>query len=157
MITLETLSLIADAVQEAISKIPDSERGAKVCMGADGTPTSQIDKVAENAAMMYIQRNSIPVNILSEEIGFVDNGAEETLVMDPIDGTSNAIAAVPYYTVSLAVGRSSLSDLYLGYLRNLATGDVICAEKGKGAYKNGRRISVRKADLGDLFMMIYQG
>ena len=111
MITLETLSRIADAVQEAISKIPASERGLKVCMGADGTPTSQIDKVAENAAMMYIQRNAVPVNVLSEEIGFVDNGAEETLVMDPIDGTSNAIAAVPYYTVSLAVGRSSLSDL----------------------------------------------
>ena len=157
MITLETLSLIADAVQEAISLIPASERGLKVCMGADGTPTSQIDKVAENAAMMYIQRNSIPVNVLSEEIGFVDNGAEETLVMDPIDGTSNAIASVPYYTVSLAVGRSSLSDLYLGYLRNLATGDVMCAEKGKGAYKNGERMSVRKSDLDDLFMMIYQG
>ena len=158
MITKETLSAIADAVVEAIRKIPDSKcRGEEVCMGADGTPAAQIDKVAENAALMYIDRNSIPLNVLSEEIGFVDNGAEETLVMDPIDGTSNAIASVPYYTVSLAVGTSRLSDIRLGYLRNPATGDEIWAEKGVGAFKNGHRIFVRKPDMDDLFMMIYMG
>ena len=158
MITKETLSAIADAVVEAIRKIPDSKcRGEKVCMGADGTPSSQIDKVAENAALMYIDRHNLPLNVLSEEIGYVDNGAEETLVMDPIDGTSNAIASVPYYTVSLAVGTSSLSDIRLGYLRNPATGDEIWAEKGVGAFKNGHRIFVRKPDMDDLFMMIYMG
>ncbi len=158
MITKETLSAIADAVVEAIRKIPDSKcRGEEVCMGADGTPTAQIDKVAENAALMYIDRNSIPLNVLSEEIGFVDNGAEETLVMDPIDGTSNAIAGVPYYTISLAVGTSSLSDIRLGYLRNPVTGDEMWAERGNGAYKNGRRMHVREPDMDDLFMMIYMG
>ncbi len=158
MITMETLSAIADAVQAEIEKIPDSRsKGEVVCMGADGTPTKEIDKVAENAALMYIQRNSVPLNILSEEIGYVDNGAEETLVMDPIDGTSNAIAAIPYYTISLAVGTGSLSGIRLGYLRNPATGDVYTAEKGKGAFKNGVPIRVREADLDDLFIMIYMG
>ena len=126
-------------------------------MGADGTPTSQIDKVAENAALMHIQSQNIPLNILSEEIGYVDNGAEETLVMDPIDGTSNAIAGIPYYTISLAVGTSALSDIRLGYLRNPVTGDVYTAEKGKGAFKNGCPIHVRKAVMDDLFIMIYMG
>ncbi|MDO5861940.1 MAG: inositol monophosphatase family protein [Thermoplasmata archaeon] len=158
MITMEDLSAIADAVQEAVEKIPSSEeRGKKVCMGADGTYSSQVDKVAENAALMYIERNHLPLNVLSEEIGYVDNGGDEVLVMDPIDGTSNAIAGLPYYTVSLAVGKSHLSDIRLGYLRNLATGDVICAEKGKGAFKNGRPIHVRKAVPDDLFLMIYEG
>ncbi len=158
MITMETLSAIADAVQAEISKIPDSRsRGEVVCMGADGTPTKEIDKVAENAALMYIQRNSVPLNILSEEIGYVDNGAEETLVMDPIDGTSNAVASIPYYTISLAVGTGSLSGIRLGYLRNPVTGDVYSAEKGKGAFKNGVPIRVREADLDDLFVMIYIG
>lgn len=158
MITMETLSGIADAVQAAIKKIPNSRcKGEEVCMGADGTPTSQIDKVAENAALMHIQSNRIPLNILSEEIGFVDNGAEETLVMDPIDGTSNAIAGIPYFTISLAVGTSKLSDIRLGYLRNPVTGDVYTAEKGKGVFKNGCPIHVRKAVMDDLFVMIYMG
>ncbi len=158
MITMDTLSAIADAVQEAIEKIPDHRcKADKVCMGADGTPTSQIDKVAENAALMYIQSKGIPLNVLSEEIGFVDNGAEETLVMDPIDGTSNAIAGIPYYTISLAVGTERLSDIRLGYLRNPVTGDIYCAEKGHGAYKNGCRIKVRAPVVDDLFVMIYMG
>lgn len=158
MITMDDLSAIADAVKEAIDKIPSSaERGKKVCMGADGTFSSAVDKVAENAALMYIESHKLPLNVLSEEIGFVDNGGDETLVMDPIDGTSNAIAGIPYYTVSLAVGKSALSDIRLGYLRNLATGDVICAEKGKGALMNGKPIHVRKAVMDDLFLMIYEG
>ena len=62
MITKETLSAIADAVVEAIDKIPNSkERGEKVCMGADGTPTSQIDKVAENAASAMAERVSFVI------------------------------------------------------------------------------------------------
>ena len=158
MIMMETLSAIADAIQAEIIKIPDSNSKAEVvCMGADGTPTKEIDKVAENAALMYIQRNSVPLNILSEEIGLVDNGAEETLVIDPIDGTSNAIAGIPYFTISLAVGKDSLSGIRLGYLRNPVTGDVYSAEKGRGAFKNGVPIHVREADLDDLFVMIYMG
>ncbi|MCL1810946.1 MAG: NAD(+)/NADH kinase [Methanomassiliicoccaceae archaeon] len=155
---MDVLSKIADAVEEAIDKIPDSKcRGECIGMGADGTSTSQIDKIAENTVLAFIQRNNIPLNVLSEEIGFVDNGGEDTLVLDPIDGTSNAIAGVPLFTVSMAVGKNSLSDIHTAYLRNLATGDVITAEKGKGAYKNGSRLSVRKAQMDDLFLMIYLG
>lgn len=156
---MDVLSDIADAVEEAIKKIPDSKcKGECIGMGADGTSTSQIDKVAENTVLAYIQKNNIPLNILSEEIGFVDNGAEDTLVLDPIDGTSNAVAGVPLFTISMAIGKKSLSDIHTAYLRNLATCDVITAEKGKGAYKNGARIRARgRSDLDDLFLMIYLG
>jgi len=155
---MDVLSDIADAVEEAVKKIPDSKcKGECIGMGADGTSTSQIDKIAENTVLAYIQRNSIPLNVLSEEIGFVDNGGKETLVLDPIDGTSNAVAGIPLYTISMAIGTRSLSDVHTAYMRNLATGDVITAEKGKGAYKNGSRIHVRKAVMDDLFLMIYLG
>jgi NAD+ kinase len=155
---MDVLSSIADAVEEAIKKIPDSKcRGECIGMGADGTSTSQIDKIAENTVLAFIQKNNIPLNVLSEEIGFVDNGSEDTLILDPIDGTSNAIAGVPLFTISMAIGTKTLADIHTAYLRNLATGDVITAEKGKGAFKNGSRINVRKADMEDLFLMIYLG
>ena len=158
MITIETLSAIADAVQTEIEKIPDSKcRGDEICIGADGTPTARIDKVAENAVLMFLEREGIELNVLSEEIGFVDRGGEETLVLDPIDGSNNAVAGIPYYTVSLAVGRNSLSGIRLGYLRNLVTGESYWAEKGKGAFKNGERINVRKPDYRHLFIMNYTG
>ncbi len=156
---IEVLSAIADKVSEAIGLIPsDSDRGAEVCMGADGTPTSEIDKIAENTVLMYLQEHDVKLNVLSEEIGFVDNGAEETLVLDPIDGTTNACMGVPMYTVSMAVGKGTMNGMRVAYLRNLSTGDVYTAEKGKGAYMNGCRISVKdSSDPERLLMMIYMG
>ena len=158
MITIETLSLIADAVQDEIRKIPDTGSiGDEICIGADGTPTAMIDKMAENAVLMYLERNSVPLNVLSEEIGFVDRGGEETLILDPIDGSNNAIAGLPNYTVSLGVGKGSLSGMRQGYIRNLVTGDAYWAEKGKGAFKNGKPIHVRRPDYKQLFVMNYMG
>jgi NAD+ kinase len=158
MITIDTLSAIADAVQTEIAKIPDqASRGDEICIGADGTPTSRIDKTAENAVLMYLEREGIALNVLSEEIGYVDRGGEETLVLDPIDGSNNAVAGLPYYTVSLAVGKGSLSGIRIAYLRNLVTGESYTAEKGKGAFKDGKRISVRQPDFKRLFIMNYTG
>ena len=156
---MDTLVAIADAVQNAVRLIPTvAEMGEVLCMGADGTPTSEVDKVAENAVLMYIASHDVPLNVLSEEIGFVDNGAEETLILDPIDGSRNAEIGVPYYTVSLAVTTGTMNDVHTAYLRNLVTGDEYRAEKGKGAYHNGERICVKKGyDPHDLIMMIHIG
>ena len=158
MITIDILSAIADAVEKEISKIPDGRCiGDEICIGADGTPTSRIDKVAENAVLMYLEREDVQLNVLSEEIGFVDRGWEETLVLDPIDGSNNAIAGLPYYTVSMGVGKDSLEGMRLAYLRNIPTGDNYWAEKGKGAFKNGDPIHVRRPDFDELFIMDYTG
>ncbi len=155
---LETLSGIADAVEEAVAGIPSLEKGCCLGLGADGTETSQIDKVAENAVLDAIARRGLPFNVLSEEIGFVDNGADEVLILDPIDGTTNALAGVPFYAISLAVGRGSLTGVHTAYLRNPVTGDVYTAEKGRGAYKNGCRLRVRgDADLDRLLLSVYLG
>ena len=156
---MDTLVAIADAVQNAVNLIPSiEERGAVLCMGADGTPTSEIDKVAENAVLMYINSNNVPLNVLSEEIGFVDNGAMDTLILDPIDGSRNAELGVPYYTISLAVTTGTMNDVHTAYLRNLATGDEYRAEKDKGAFYNGERIRVKEGyDPENIIMMIYIG
>jgi Predicted sugar kinase len=156
---LKILAEIADKVAEAIKLIPDSkQRGEELCMGADGTPTSQIDKIAENTILEFIELRKLKLNVLSEEIGFVDNGAKETLVLDPIDGTKNSVMGVPLYTVSMAVGRDSLSNVHTAFVRNLVTGDTYTAEKGKGAFKNGKRMAAKKrSDPDDLRMMIYMG
>ncbi|MGI6009565.1 MAG: inositol monophosphatase family protein [Methanomethylophilus sp.] len=156
--TLAALREIGKAVKENIDLIPTpEEKGRDIEMGADGTPTAVIDKVAENTVLDYVVRNGLDLNVLSEEIGFVDNGARETMVLDPIDGSHNAVAGVPLYTVSMAVGKKKLSDVRLAYLYMPATGDEYWAEKGKGAFKNGKRIHVRAPDESSLRMMIYTG
>ncbi len=42
-------------------------------------------------------------NIVSEECGLVNNGSEFTWVVDPLDGTSNFAAGIPWFGVLIAV------------------------------------------------------
>jgi len=137
---------VADAISETVRD--ERERcferfGREVCMGADGTPTQHVDKIAEEVALEVVDGR---VNVLSEEAGYVDNGSSYTMVLDPIDGTRNAVNGVPFYCTSIAIGRQRLSDVIYGLVRNLPTGDTYTAEKGEGAACNGRPISVRSRD-----------
>ena len=101
-----------------------------------------VDKLAEDTALDVVNKSKTKVNILSEEIGFIDNNAEYTFVLDPLDGTRNAYRGISFYSVSLAIGKSKISDVEYGIVKNIPTGDVFLAEKGRGAFMNGTRICV---------------
>ena len=153
----ELLHKIADRVEIVVKKGWCSDRGKKVRMGADGTPTSYIDEIAENAILEMIKEENIDINILSEECGFVDNHAERTLVVDPIDGTHNAVRNIPFYSVSLAVGADRISNVKYALVRNLASGDTFYAEKDKGAFLNNRPIYTKKFDIHKSLFSVYLG
>lgn len=72
-----------------------------VRIGADGTPTYRIDDIVEQA----IAEAAAPfgVNVLSEELGFLDEGHAATVVVDPLDGSANAAAGVPLSCFSAAI------------------------------------------------------
>jgi fructose-1,6-bisphosphatase/inositol monophosphatase family enzyme len=148
---------MAKAVAKSISSLPFEERGIELCMGADGTPTSKIDKVAEDAILNYLGKNNVELNVLSEEAGFIDRGADMTLVMDPIDGTINASRGIPIYSVSLAIGKHSLADLEEGLVYNLVSGDAFYAAKGKGAHLNDKKVRVSSRDKKGVVLMAYTG
>ena len=135
---------VIDKIYRGVKKAAKTEfhkLGTNLGIGADGTPTKYIDKLAEDIALNYLSRINSPVNILSEEIGFVDNGAEYTFVLDPVDGTRNAIRGIPFYSISLGIGRSKISDIEYGVVKNIPTGDVFLAEKNKGAFLNNAQIA----------------
>ena len=134
----------ADSVSRKIKKACKTDFykfGNNLSIGADGTATKFIDKIAEDAALNTIQKSKTNVNILSEEIGFVGNGSDYTFVLDPIDGTRNAYRGIPFYSVSIAVGKKSISDVEFGIVKNIPTGDSFIAEKGFGSFLNKTQIS----------------
>ncbi len=154
----ETLQWLAAAVANGIDQdCAFNERAAEVGMGADGTPTCNIDRVAENILLRKMDEHQVPLNVLSEEAGFIDRGYQRTLVMDPVDGTYNALMGIPFYSVSLAVCEGSMNDATHGIVRNLVTGDIFYAERGKGATWNGRRIKVRSLDPANSVLFMYLG
>jgi fructose-1,6-bisphosphatase/inositol monophosphatase family enzyme len=151
------LEHIARLVRDAVRALPPSfDRGKELYIGADGTPTLSIDRVAEDVIIGAVGDLDLPVNVLSEEAGLMDRGFEDTLVVDPIDGTHNAVLNVPVYSVSLAVGRHSLMGVEHAVLMNLVDGSVYRAERGKGATLNGAPLKVRKLQ-GDPAVLFYFG
>jgi len=145
----ENLKLLAhktvDRVYRKIKLARTSEFykfGSNIGIGADGTVTKYVDKIAEEAALNFLNKSKLKVNILSEEIGFVDNESDYTFVLDPIDGTRNAYRGIPFFSVSLAIGKSRISDVEYGIVKNIPTGEVFTAEKGFGAFLNKKRIGV---------------
>ncbi|MCK5548593.1 MAG: sugar kinase, partial [Thermoplasmata archaeon] len=152
----EILIDAAEAVRAAIAKVDRTKTGEVVGMGADGTPTEYIDRVAEEAVLGVLKRYGNPLNVLSEEHEYIDNGAEYTLVLDPIDGTFNAVHGIPFFSTSMAIGRKSLSDIKYALVKDLSTGTMYYAEKDKGAYAEGVRMITRK--LGKkLAFSVYMG
>ena len=143
----ENLKLLAhktvDRVYRKIKLARTSEFykfGSNIGIGADGTVTKYVDKIAEEAALNFLNKSKLKVNILSEEIGFVDNESDYTFVLDPIDGTRNAYRGIPFFSVSLAIGKSRISDVEYGIVKNIPTGDTFTAEKDHGAFLSGNRI-----------------
>ena len=158
---------ILGEVQDVVKPIVGTEEGGKVIkMGADVTPTKYIDLVAEDKVIEILEQTERPVTLISEEIGELKIGkghSEAVFVVDPLDGTRNALKNIPAYGISVAIAdpkglSNSLEDLHkltigdieLGFVKNFATDDIYSAQKGKGARLNGEPIkpSSRKDVMG---------
>ncbi|GHJ36994.1 inositol monophosphatase family protein [Streptomyces sp. TS71-3] len=81
------------AFRTARERYDRAELAEKTQMGADGTPTMRLDILVDTAIAEVVDAHGI--NLLSEELGSIDNGSAVTLVTDPVDGTANAAAGVP--------------------------------------------------------------
>lgn len=141
---------IITEVGEAITPLVGKEKsGETVKMGADGTPTKMIDVVAEEKVIEILKNTGRSMTLISEEIGeykIGDGISEVVFVVDPLDGTINALKKIPFYGISIAIADSSsksldsltLQDIEIGFVKNLATGDIYEAIKGEGASLNGK-------------------
>src|SRR5256886_3296200 len=152
----ELLLELAEAVQHAVAELVE-DPAEVVGRGADGAPSTRIDRVAEAAVLRVLEYEEARLNVLSEEAGFIDRGGDATLVLDPIDGTHNALRGVPAYSVSMAVGQSHLADIEEGLVRDLVSGATYYAAKGHGAKLNGRPIRVHAYNPKDLLFTVYLG
>lgn len=137
---LDLLRRIADEVADLVGHTPETEFGRPGGMGADGLPAAKVDRLAEDRVLEIVEASSLELNVCTEEAGWIDNGAERSLVVDPIDGTTNAVNGIPFYCLSLAIARTGLSDVEVGLVRNLPTGDTYEAVAGEGATRDGEPI-----------------
>jgi myo-inositol-1(or 4)-monophosphatase len=94
------------------------------------------DLAADEVALSILDRAGF--GVLSEESGITDGDREVLVVLDPVDGSTNASRGIPWYAASLCAldAEGPLAAL----VRNLATGMTFSAVRGGGAFLDGRPI-----------------
>lgn len=78
---------------------------------------------------------------MGEEQGVIaGTDKSHTWIVDPIDGTTNFMHGIPYFSCTVALERDG--EIVAGVTFNPILNDLYWAEKGKGAYHNDRRLRV---------------
>ena len=112
--------------------------------GAGGDISRRIDLVAEKVVIEVLKKRKVDATIIGEECGRIE-GKKGFVLMDGIDGTTNATRRIPFYCCSLAYAQDfKLSEITDAAIIDLVSGDLYYASKGRGAFCNGRRIRVKK-------------
>ncbi|MGI6295762.1 MAG: inositol monophosphatase family protein [Armatimonadota bacterium] len=105
---------------------------------SSGDATFNIDNVAEEAVLQYIERNGLNVAVYTEDEGLKEFGKPEAvLIIDPIDGTRPAAAGFESCVVSVAVAKCGtevrMKDVVAGCIYEIKYDRLFTALKGDGA------------------------
>ncbi len=142
---LGLLRSTADAVEGALAGF-DRWRD-----GGDRPDQYALDQVADAAALDVL--GAAGVGVLSEESGLRAGSGSETVIVDPVDGSTNASRGIPHYCVSLCVVDSGNAGAdaartdatvvmpVAGLVRHLVSGEEFTAVAGGGAHLDGRPIT----------------
>ena len=117
-------------------------RGVAAAQKSDlSNVVTEADLASERCIVQAIRERHPTHSIIAEETGCdLRDSSDFTWVVDPLDGTSNFAAGIPWFGVLIALLRAS--EPVLGVLHLPVTGDLYRAERGGGAHCNGHRISV---------------
>ena len=144
------------AVKDAICDMEGTPAaGDTVKIGADLTPTKRIDQVAEDCIVEYLSSHHLCSLLVSEELGTKEFGnGKGTIFLDPIDGTYNAVAGIPFYALSIAYAVQG--EVKQAFVCNLASGETFTAIKGKFSHCYNRPVRVSAiSHLDECAMSVY--
>ncbi len=100
---------------------------------------SLADRESERAIISSL-RERFPGDAVLGEEGGLTGSSERTWIVDPLDGTSNYLQHFPVWSISIAlkIGSEMVAGVIYEPLRDL----FFTAERGAGAFRNGRRMRV---------------
>jgi myo-inositol-1(or 4)-monophosphatase len=134
-------------IKTVLAELPTRrEREPVLQVGVGGDDTTAIDAAAETAVVHRLEELDESFTLVSEELGerVFGTGSPWRVVCDPIDGSLNAKRDIPFFSLSLAVADGeTMGDVVFGYVYDFGSGEEWTAERGRGAFLNGR-------PLGDL-------
>jgi histidinol-phosphatase len=118
------------------------QRNVKVEVKADKTPVTAADVRAEEVIRELLRRRFPAFGFFGEETGKSDMDAESVWLVDPIDGTKSFVRECPFFSTQIALMRGG--KFVLGVSSAPVYDELAWAERGSGAFLNGRPIQVSK-------------
>lgn len=147
---IETLVEIGVEIRDVISSfIEKNEDYGEMLVQRPKDITRKMDMAAENALDAALLARGLSARIISEELGdrVVGNHPDFMLVVDPIDGSTNATCGIPFFCTSLAYTDkteiATFDDISMAVICDI-NGNTYCAEKGKGAFLNEKQLAGKK-------------
>ena len=135
------LQAALEAAEAATQVVRDLYRkNLAVTVKADRSPVTEADVRAEEAIRRVLERRFPGYGFYGEETGRHAMDAESLWLVDPIDGTKSFVRDTPFFSTQIALWRGG--RIVLGVSAAPAYGELAWAERGQGAFLDGRRIGV---------------
>jgi len=137
------LTAAIDAAQAAAVVIRALyQRNLDITIKADQSPVTEADVRAEEAIREVLHARFPHYGFYGEETGQHNLEAESIWLVDPIDGTKSFVRECPFFSTQIALLRAG--ELVLGVSSAPAYAEVAWAQRGGGAFLNGKPIRVSR-------------
>ena len=110
----------------------------------DMTPVTQADVECEQAIRAIILAEFPEHGFYGEETGRTQADADYLWLVDPIDGTKGFVRQYPFFSTQIALMHRG--EIILGVSSGTMMDELAWAEKGQGAWLNGRRLRISAID-----------
>lgn len=101
---------------------------------------TEYDYKAEKSILELLKMQVPNSDFYAEESGQSGSKHELLWIIDPLDGTVNFAHHIPVFSVSIALEKNH--ELILGVIYQPITEELFVAEKGVGAFLNGRKLCI---------------
>jgi myo-inositol-1(or 4)-monophosphatase len=105
---------------------------------------TEFDVAVEKYLKKRFSKKFKKFNIIAEESDNVNIEFNNSIIIDPIDGTTNFVNGVPHTAISVGVYKNKKP--YLAVVYNPILDELYTAKIGKGAYLNGKKLKVSTED-----------
>lgn len=113
----------------------------------DRTPVTQADVECEHAIREIVLAAFPDHGFYGEETGRSGDGADYLWLVDPIDGTKGFVRQYPFFSTQIALMHQG--QIVLGVSSGTMMDELAWAEKGQGAWLNGKRLKISRIDNPD--------
>lgn len=139
------LAVAGEAARKAGGILKENINGTReITYKGDINLVTEMDTRSERAVVGTLRASFPDHGIIAEEETTIRNGSGYTWIIDPLDGTTNYAHGYPCFSVSIALEHKG--DVITGVVYDPMRDELFTAQKGQGAYLNGKRIKVSTVD-----------